>query len=61
MTTKWYKGGTALVILFLYAIGVIGGAGNLFYYHEYVAAIGVLVTGLLAFPKVKQLWEKFFE
>ena len=61
MTTKWYKGATALVILFLYAIGVIGGCGNLCYYHEYVPAIGVLATGVLAFPKVKELCGKFFE
>lgn len=55
----WGKGALALVILMLYAIGVVGGIGNLCYYHQYVPALGVLVTGVLALPKVKEVFENF--
>lgn len=57
----WGKGAIALVILMLYAIGVVGGIGNLCYYHQYVPAIGVLATGVLAFPTVKRFFKKMLE
>ena len=57
----WGKGAIALVILMLYAIGVVGGIGNLCYYHQYVPALGVLVTGVLAFPTVKRFFKKMSE
>jgi len=58
--TTWKECTLVLVILFLFAIGVIGGAGNLCYYGEYVTAIGVLVAGWLALPKAKEYWSKIF-
>jgi len=58
--TTWKECTLVLVILFLFAIGVIGGAGNLCCYGEYVPAIGVLVAGWLALPKAKEYWSKIF-
>ena len=46
-----------VIILFLALIGVIGGAGNLIYFGQYVNAIGVLVCGWLAFPEAKKYWK----
>ena len=59
--TMWGKGALELLVLFLYAIGVIGGCGNLCYYGEYVPAIGVLVAGWMALPKAKEYWDKLTE
>jgi hypothetical protein len=53
----WLKNITALIILLLSLIGVIGGAGNLIYFGQYVNAIGVLVCGWLAFPEAKKYWQ----
>ena len=53
----WLKNITALIILLLFLIGVIGGAGNLIYFGQYVNAIGVLVCGWLAFPEAKKYWK----
>ena len=47
-----------VIILFLALIGVIGGAGNLIYFGQYVNAIGVLACGWLAIPEVKNYWNK---
>ena len=47
----------ALIILLLSLIGVVGGAGNLIYFGQYVNAIGVLVCGWLAFPEAKKYWQ----
>lgn len=58
--TTWLECALALVILFLFAIGAIGGAGNLCYYGEYVPAIGVLVIAWLALPKAKEYWDRIF-
>ena len=57
----WGKGAIALVILMLYAIGVVGGIGILCYYHEYIPALGVLVTGVLALPTVKRFFKEMSE
>jgi hypothetical protein len=53
----WLKNITALIILLLSLIGVVGGAGNLIYFEQYVNAIGVLVCGWLAFPEAKKYWK----
>ena len=53
----WLKNITALIILLLSLIGVIGGTGNLIYFGQYVNAIGVLVCGWLAFPEAKKYWQ----
>ena len=53
----WLKNIIALIVLFLALIGVVGGAGNLIYFGQYVNAIGVLVCGWLAFPKAKKYWQ----
>ena len=53
----WLKNITALIILLLSLIGVIGGTGNLIYFGQYVNAIGVLVCGWLAFPEAKKYWK----
>jgi hypothetical protein len=47
----------ALIVLMLYVIGVIGGCGNLIYFGQYVPAIGVIITGWLAFPEVNKYWK----
>jgi hypothetical protein len=59
--TTWKECILALVILFLFAIGVIGGCGNLIYYGDYIPAIGVLVSGWLALPKAKEYWNEIFK
>ena len=46
------------LILFLALIGVVAGTGNLIYFGQYVNAIGVLACGWLAFPEVKNYWNK---
>ena len=53
----WLKNITALIVLFFALIGVVGGAGNLIYFGQYVNAIGVLVCGWLAFPEAKKYWQ----
>ena len=53
----WLKNIIALIILLLSLIGVVGGAGNLIYFGQYVNAIGVLVCGWLAFPEAKKYWQ----
>ena len=53
----WLKNIIALIILFLSLIEVVGGAGNLIYFGQYVNAIGVLVCGWLAFPEAKKYWQ----
>ena len=44
-----------MVILFLYVIGVIVGMGKLFYYGEYVCALGVAVAGVLGSKKALEI------
>ena len=51
----WASGAWKVLVLFLYVIGTIGGTGNLFCYEEYVCAIGVAVTGVLAGRKALEI------
>lgn len=56
----WMKNMLALIILLLTSIGIIGGAGNLIYFGQYINALGVLVCGWLAFPEIKKYWNIIF-
>lgn len=56
----WLKNMLAFIILLFTAIGVIDGTGNLIYFGQYINAVGVLVCGWLAFPKIKDLWKTLF-
>ena len=54
---SWFKGFMYLVVLLLYAMGVIGGIGYAIYIGAYPIAVGVAVNGWLAFPKVKEMFQ----
>ena len=45
-------------ILCLYVVGVIGGIGYAIYGGAWPVAIGVAVLGWMAFPKLKEAFEK---
>lgn len=45
-----------LLLLALYALGVIGGVGYTLYYDLWYVSIGVLTTGILAFDNVRKIW-----
>lgn len=57
---SWFKGFLYVVVLLLYAMGVIGGIGYAIYNGAYPIAVGVAVTGWLAFPKVKKIFKTIF-
>ena len=57
----WASGAYKVVILFLYVIGVIGGMGNLFYFGEYVCALGVAVSGVLGSKKALEIFRTLIE
>lgn len=57
----WASGAYKVVILFLYVIGVIGGMGNLFYFGEYVCALGVAVAGVLGSKKALEIFRTLIE
>ena len=57
---SWSKGFLYLMVLLLYAMGVIGGIGYSIYNGAYPIAVGVAVTGWLAFPKVKEIFKTIF-
>lgn len=42
--------------LFLWVVGVLGGTCALFYYHEFVPALGTIVSAVLSWPKVKAVF-----
>ena len=44
--------------LALWVVGVIGGTCALFYYHEFVPALGSIVSAILSWPKVKAVFYK---
>lgn len=52
---SWSKGFLYLLVLLLYAMGVIGGIGYAIYNGAYPIAVGVAVTGWLALPKVREI------
>lgn len=45
-------------ILCLYVVGVIGGIGYAIYGGAWPVAIGVAALGWMAFPKLKEAFEK---
>ena len=46
------------ILLFLTLIGIIGGIGYSIYNSAWVIAIGLVVTGYMAWPKVKKVFEE---
>ena len=46
------------ILLILTVIGIIGGIGYSIYNGAWVIAIGLVVTGYMAYPKVKDLIDK---
>lgn len=51
----------SLIMLFFWLMGIIGGIGYSLYCNAYPIAFGVLVTGWLSWPKVKDLWDNLME
>jgi len=49
------------IMLCLYVVGVIGGIGYAIYCGAYPVAVGVAATGFLAYPKVKECFDKLTE
>lgn len=45
-----------LLLLALYALGVVGGVGYTLYYGLWPVSVGVLTTGILAFDNVRKIW-----
>lgn len=48
-----------LIYLFLCVIGFVAGIGYLVYYGEYVPAVGVVLVGILAYPRFVKLLKEF--
>ena len=46
----------SFVLLFLWAMGIVGGVGCSFYCYAYPCAIGVAVAAWLSWPKVTELF-----
>lgn len=44
--------------LALWVVGALGGTCALFFYHEYVPALGTIVSAILSWPKVKEVFYK---
>jgi uncharacterized membrane protein len=49
------------VLLFLWAMGILGGIGYSIYGGAWPIAVGVVVAGVLSWPKVKSLYNKLNE
>ena len=49
-----------VLMLILYAMGVIGGIGYACYNSAYPIAIGVIATGYMAWPTVKDYFFELF-
>lgn len=49
-----------ILMLMLYAMGVIGGFGYACYNSAYPIAVGVIATGYMAWPKVKEYFIEIF-
>ena len=45
-----------LLVMMLWAMGLIGGAGYCIYKGAYPIALGCIVNAILAFPKVKEFY-----
>ena len=46
------------ILLFLTVIGLVGGIGYGIYDGRWVIAVGIAVTGYMAWPKVKKVFEE---
>lgn len=51
----------AFFLLCLTIVGFIGGIGYSLYQSAWLIAVGQLVVGIMAFPKVKQLFKQLTE
>lgn len=51
----------AFFALLVYAMGVIGGIGNLLYDGHYLFAVCSLAVGVMAFPTAKNFFGEFFK
>ena len=49
------------IILFLTVVGFIGGIGYSVYQSAWVIAAGQVIVGCMAWPKVKELFQKLVE
>lgn len=58
---KFFRGAFLLVVIFGYIMGVIGGVGYTFYYDAYPVGIGIIITGVLAFPQAWSIFNEFME
>ena len=47
-----------LLLLFLTAIGIIGGIGYSIYSNAYVISVGLIATAYVAWPGIKDLYKK---
>ena len=47
-----------LLLLFLTAIGIIGGIGYSAYSNAYVISVGLIATAYVAWPGIKDLYKK---
>ena len=45
-------------LLFLAAVGVVGGIGYTAYEGAWPIALGVAIDGYMAFPKIKELFKE---
>ena len=45
-------------LLVLIFVGVVGGIGYTVYYKVYPIAVGIAATGWMAWPKIKEIFEK---
>ena len=45
-------------LLVLAFMGIVGGIGHTVYYKAYPIALGIAATGWMAWPKVKEVFEK---
>lgn len=57
--TNGFKGGIWFFTIFLYIIAVIGGIGYSIYDGNYIIAAAIAVCAVLAFPKVKEIFNRF--
>lgn len=51
----------AFFLLCFTIVGFIGGIGDSLYQSAWLIAVGQLVVGIMAFPKVKQLFKQLTE
>ena len=57
----WLVGFLRVIVLMLYAMGVIGGIGYTCYNHAYLIAVGVAAVALMAFPYIKGVFKKMVQ